>query len=84
MDTLNLVDTAAAAKLLGVSKSLLDHDRLRPMLRVPYIRLGASVRYDPQALRAWATARMVHGTETQAPPEPKPEPPRRGRTRKKV
>ena len=81
-----LIDTMQAAKLLGVSKSLLDHDRLRPVLGVPYIKLGTVVRYDPQALLAWARARMVN------PPAPwtavhaaQPEPQRRkGRARKAV
>lgn len=86
MDDLKLIDTTQAARLLGVSKSLLDHDRLHPSLGVPYIKLGALVRYDPAALLAWARSRMVHalGPQQQQQPEPQPAPPprRRGRPRK--
>ena len=89
MDTEKLLDTAGAAALLGIGKSRLDHDRNGGDLRVPFVRIGALVRYDPQALLAWARARMVNppppvGTQ----PEPQaqaPEPPRRrGRPRKAV
>ena len=78
-----LIDTQQAARLLGVSKSLLDHDRLRPVLGVPYIRMGAAVRYDPQALLAWARSRMVHAPEPQ-PEQARPagEPHGRGRPRR--
>ncbi len=86
MDTPNLIDTVQAARLLGVSRSWLEHARSRDALRIPYIRLGGSVRYDPTALRAWALARMVNPpTPAGAQPEPQaqPEPPRRrGRPRK--
>lgn len=85
-----LIDTQAAARLLGVSKSLLDHDRLQPALGVPYIKLGAAVRYDPQALLAWARAKTVNPPEPATAAEPQsPEarvqpPRRRGRPREGV
>lgn len=88
MDTPGLIDTPQAARLLGVSRSWLEHARSRDTLRIPYIRLGGSVRYDPAALLAWARARMVNPPppagaqpEPQAPPE---TPSRRGRPRKAV
>jgi hypothetical protein len=88
-----LIDTSDAARLLGVSKSLLEHDRARSTagsFGVPYIRIGGAVRYDPQALLAWARARMVHPPTLPAAEQPLPEPPpaaaprRRGRPRKAV
>lgn len=83
-----LIDTQQAAKLLGVSKSLLDHDRLRPSLGVPYIRMGAAVRYDPQAVLAWARSRMVNPPVSQPTPADapvaEPQPRRMGRRRKAI
>ena len=81
-----LIDTVQAAALLGVSKSLLDHDRLRPSLGVPYIKLGAAVRYDPAAVLAWARSRMVNAPTAQPTPTETPavESPRRGRKRKPI
>ena len=86
-----LIDTAQAAALLGLSKSLLDHDRCGGGLGVPYIRMGAAVRYDPQALLAWARSRMVNAPaaapEQVMPAQAQPvaaQPPRQGRPRKAV
>lgn len=87
-----LIDTKAAAVLLGLSKSALEHDRISPTMRIPYVRLGGAVRYDPAALLAWARSRMVHAPEAQAQPTPQPQPlapepqpPRhRGRPRKAI
>ena len=92
MDELKLIDTREAARLLGLSKSALEHDRLAPRMRIPYVRLGGSVRYDPAALLAWARAQMVHAPEPQAQPTPQPQPlapepqppRRRGRPRKAI
>lgn len=83
-----LIDTAGAAKLLGVSKSLLDHDRNGGGLGVPYVKLGGRVLYEPQTLLAWVRARMVHPPApqaAQAQAEPQAEQPRRrGRRRRAV
>ncbi len=90
MDELKLIDTREAARLLGLSKSALEHDRLAPRMRIPYVRMGGSVRYDPAALLAWARAQMVHAPEpqaAQAEPQAQPtvQPPRRrGRPRKAI
>ena len=88
MDTEKLLDTTQAAALLGIGKSTLDHDRHGGDLRVPYLRIGALVRYDPQALLSWARARMVNPPPpagAQPEPQAQPEPPRRrGRPRKAV
>ncbi len=44
-----LVCSVEMAKLLSVSESWLHHDRTHPTraARVPFIKLGASVRYHP-------------------------------------
>ena len=79
-----LLDTRGAARLLGVSKSYLEHDRVRPCLGIPYIRLGGAVRYDPAAVLAWARSKTVNAAPQPAP-EAQPEPPRRrGRPRKAI
>ena len=81
-----LIDTKAAAVLLGLSKSALEHDRISPTMRIPYVRLGGSVRYDPQAVLAWARSRMVNAPTAQPTPTETPavESPRRGRKRKPI
>lgn len=42
-----LVDTTTMARLLGVSNSLLEKDRLRPQPKFPFVQIGRSVRYSP-------------------------------------
>lgn len=81
---LALVNTTAAAHILGISKSLLEKDRstATPMLGVPYIKLAGRVVYDPVALIDWARTKTVQ-------PVPQPQPiasgaagKKRGRPRK--
>jgi predicted DNA-binding transcriptional regulator AlpA len=52
-----LVSTREAARLLGLSTSLLEKLRhyRRPGPR--FVRVGRAVRYAPSDLRAWAAAR---------------------------
>ena len=78
-----LLDTRDAARLLGLSKSFLEHDRLRPALGIPYIKLGGLVRYDPQGLLEWARARVVNPLPVPTAPQTEPAR-RRGRPRKAV
>lgn len=51
-----LLDTAAAARLLGLSPSTLEKWRFyRDPEAPPVIRIGRTVRYDRRALEAWIT-----------------------------
>ena len=86
MDELKLIDTREAARLLGLSKSALEHDRLAPRMRIPYLRLGGAVRYDPAALMAWARSHMVNRPDQAEPAQvlPQAAQPRRGRKRKPI
>ena len=77
-----LLDTRDAARLLGLSKSFLEHDRLRPALGIPYIKLGGVVRYDPQGLMEWARARVVNPLPAATAPQSDAPVRRRGRPRK--
>ncbi len=77
-----LLDTSAAARLLGLSKSFLEHDRLRPALGIPYIKLGGAVRYDPQGLMEWARARVVNPLPIEPAPQSDVPARHRGRPRK--
>ena len=55
------VDTAAAARILGVSVSFLNKSRVvggGPTFR----KLGRSVRYSPADLHAWAAANARRST----------------------
>lgn len=54
MDEPFAVDTKAAAKLLGVSKSHLEKLRIQdPENSPPYFRVGRCIRYSTEDLRAW-------------------------------
>lgn len=48
----NLIDCKAAGALLGVPPSWLEQAAREE--RVPHIRLGRYVRFDPDELEAWA------------------------------
>lgn len=56
-----LIDTAEAAKLLGLAAISLAKMRVRGD-GPPYVQLGRAVRYDPAAVMAWATARTRRST----------------------
>lgn len=54
------IDSAAAAELLGVSKSHLEKLRLDdPNNSPPYFRVGRSVRYWPEHLRSWIDKQIL-------------------------
>jgi len=48
-----LLNTAETAALLGIGKSTLDQDRLYGRLRIPFIRLGRSIRYRRADIEAY-------------------------------
>ncbi|HOO44716.1 MAG TPA: helix-turn-helix domain-containing protein [Deltaproteobacteria bacterium] len=48
-----LLTTKEAAALLGIGKSTLDQDRLYGRLRIPFIRLGRSVKYRLSDIEAY-------------------------------
>jgi len=53
-----LLNTAEAAKYLGVSKAFLERDRWAGA-RVPFVRVGSrAVRYDVNALQAYIDSRI--------------------------
>lgn len=53
-----LLDTPAAARLLGLSSSTLEKWRFfRDPDAPPVIRIGRTVRYDRRVLEAWITAK---------------------------
>jgi predicted DNA-binding transcriptional regulator AlpA len=56
-----LVTTAAAALMLGVSKSTLDHYRIRGC-GPRFVKQGRLVRYDIAELQRWTHARTVGST----------------------
>lgn len=56
-----LIDAAAAAELLGVSKSWVIDQARRG--RIPHVRLGRFVRFEPTQLRTWWVGRR-HGPGT--------------------
>ena len=49
--------TVQAAAYLGCSKSTLEKDRVYRLLKIPFTRLGKSVRYDQQDLDRYLEAR---------------------------
>ena len=49
--------TAQAAAYLGCSKSTLEKDRVYRLRKIPFTRLGKSVRYDQQDLDRYLEAR---------------------------
>jgi excisionase family DNA binding protein len=57
MDTAALVSIEEAAKMLGLSKFTLR--RWTAQRRVPYVRLGRRIVFDPRALASFVTANTV-------------------------
>jgi hypothetical protein len=53
-----LWDEKTAARFLGVSVQFLQQDRAKSR-RIPYIKLGKAVRYDPADVRAYVAQRKV-------------------------
>ena len=60
---MQLLDEAAMAERLSVSISFLQKDRLKQR-RIPFIKLGSTIRYDPVAVMAAMTALQQGGNAT--------------------
>ncbi len=56
-DLLVLLDTNETAALLRCSPKTLCLDRVRRRWKVPFLRVGRSIRYDRAAVLAWLAAR---------------------------
>ncbi len=60
-----LLTTEGAAALLTCSPKTLEVDRVRRRWRVPFLRVGRSIRYDQAAVLRWLASRnpseMVEG-----------------------
>lgn len=54
-----LLDETETAELLGLSVPTLRDWRCRKTRALPYLKLGASVRYDPDAAWRWLSANAV-------------------------
>lgn len=57
----DLLNDYEAARLLGVSRTFLQKDRIGGR-RVPYIQIGRAVRYDPADLEAFKAANRRGGS----------------------
>lgn len=53
-----LLDTTAAAEYLGISESLVEKDRWVGTYKIPFVKIGRSVRYRVEDLDAWAASRV--------------------------
>lgn len=64
-----LITEKDAARLLGVSLTFLQHNRLLPENspgRIPFLRLGTRmIRYDPNQIRTWVASQGK--TKSEAP-----------------
>jgi len=54
--------TVAAADYLGLSKSLLEKDRVTGHLGIPFLKLGRAVVYDTRKLDEWLADHVRHST----------------------
>jgi hypothetical protein len=54
--------TNAAADYLGLSKSLLEKDRVTGRLGIPFLKLGRAVVYDTRTLDEWLAGHARHST----------------------
>lgn len=52
-----LLSVAQACDYLGVGRSTFYRMLADPSLKIPSMRIGARLRFDPVALKAWAVAR---------------------------
>lgn len=60
-EPLELLDTHAAARLLGLAPASLDLDRCRHRLRIPYLKIGRRVLYRRADLMAFIDRCQVGG-----------------------
>ena len=59
-----LIDTRKVAELIGCTAESLEIARATGSgfgHDIPYIRIGRAIRYRPEAVREWVTAREVRG-----------------------
>jgi excisionase family DNA binding protein len=56
-----LITTSQAAELLGISPYTLERDRWAGA-RIPYIKIGRSVRYDPDEIERYLKSRVRTST----------------------
>ena len=59
--------TEAAAVYLGLSKSLLEKDRVSGRLGIPFLKLGRAVVYDTRKLDEWLAGHFRHSTSEPGP-----------------
>lgn len=59
MDNIQSITTKQVAALLDVSEETVKQDRKTQRLKIPYIRVGRSVRYLMDDLRAWIEQHRV-------------------------
>jgi excisionase family DNA binding protein len=57
----SLLNEQQAAKILGVSVSFLQNDRVTRRHAIPYIKVGRLVRYRRPVLERWLESRTVDG-----------------------
>jgi len=81
-----VLSTQAAAKCIGVSYTLLTHDRAKGKLGVPFCRIGDRIVYRKSDLLAWLETRVTVPTPRAKPvvriarePARPNDPPRSGR-----
>jgi Helix-turn-helix domain len=68
-----LVGEHEACKFLDISVSVLRRDRAKAHLKIPLVRIGGSVRYRLDDLRAWVNSQVIYPA-AQAGSEPVPPP----------
>ncbi len=59
----NFVDTREAARLLGISESMLEKLRFYRKPGPPFARFGNRIRYPLEGLRQWAESQIEGGVE---------------------
>lgn len=55
-----LVGEHEACKFLDISVSVLRRDRAKAHLKIPLVRIGGSVRYRLDDLRAWVNSQVIY------------------------
>jgi Helix-turn-helix domain len=70
-----LVGEHEACKFLDISVSVLRRDRAKAHLKIPLVRIGGSVRYRLDDLRAWVNSQVIYpSAPADADPIPPPRP----------
>jgi len=60
-----LLNTSQTAEYIGLSASTIAKDRVHGVLGIPYVKLGAAVRYRRSDLDQWIAARVRTSTSEQ-------------------